>query len=262
MPVKKEKKTGKIKSFLIKFDTITSKLVPTYFLIMFLTLFIFSYYIINSISTYLNKNEQVNATATANMIASLIAERNYISPDQKQVAPGFDLFLSETLRIPKETRVIILNNQAEVMFDSFNPGGSEITVQSTKSVMSALQGKEGGEIVENEDGKSLIDVAVPINKNAPLGAVNVRYTTDIQEKIISPLTKDIIIVFVVITFIIGLFIFIVANLLTKRIVDFTEKITEMSDGVLDERLEIKGHDEVARLGEAFNTMSDKLVMLE
>ena len=261
MPVKKEKKTGKIKSFLIKFDTITSKLVPTYFLIMFLTLFIFSYYIINSISTYLNKNEQVNATATANMIASLIAERNYISPDQKQVAPGFDLFLSETLRIPKETRVIILNNQAEVMFDSFNPGGSETTVQSTKSVMSALQGKEG-EIVENEDGKSLIDVAVPINKNAPLGAVNVRYTTDIQEKIISPLTKDIIIVFVVITFIIGLFIFIVANLLTKRIVDFTEKITEMSDGVLDERLEIKGHDEVARLGEAFNTMSDKLVMLE
>ncbi|UKI38067.1 MAG: HAMP domain-containing protein [Clostridiales bacterium] len=36
----------------------------------------------------------------------------------------------------------------------------------------------------------------------------------------------------------------------------------MSDGVLDERLEINGHDEVARLGEAFNAMSDKLVMLE
>ncbi|UKI38066.1 MAG: hypothetical protein L6V93_08740 [Clostridiales bacterium] len=51
-----------------------------------------------------------------------------------------------------------------------------------------------------------------------------RYTTDIQEKIISPLTKrHNNCFFVVITFIIGLFIFIVANLLTKRIVDFTEK---------------------------------------
>lgn len=259
---KEKKKPGKIKNLIIKFDTITSKLVPTYFLIMFLTLFIFSYYIINSISTYLNKNEQANATATANMIASLTAERNFISPDQKEVTPGYDMFLAETLRIPKETRVIVLNSQAEVIFDSFNPSGGETTVQSTKSVMSALQGKEGGEIVEDDNGKNLIDVAVPINKNAPLGAINVRYTTDIQEKIISPLTKDIIIVFVVITFIIGLFIFIVANLLTKRIVDFTEKITEMSDGVLDERLKIKGHDEVARLGEAFNAMSDKLVMLE
>ena len=257
-----KKKPGKIKNLIIKFDTITSKLVPTYFLIMFLTLFIFSYYIINSISTYLNKNEQANATATANMIASLTAERNFISPDQKEVTPGYDMFLAETLRIPKETRVIVLNSQAEVIFDSFNPSGGETTVQSTKSVMSALQGKEGGEIIEDANGKNLIDVAVPINKNEPLGAINVRYTTDIQEKIISPLTKDIIIVFVVITFIIGLFIFIVANLLTKRIVDFTEKITEMSDGVLDERLEIKGHDEVARLGEAFNAMSDKLVMLE
>ena len=103
MPVKKEKKTGKIKSFLIKFDTITSKLVPTYFLIMFLTLFIFSYYIINSISTYLNKNEQVNATATANMIASLIAERNYISPDQKQVAPGF-VFVRNTAYSERNAR--------------------------------------------------------------------------------------------------------------------------------------------------------------
>lgn len=233
---------------------------------MFLTLTIFSYYIINSVSSYLNKNEQVDALKTANMVASLSYERDYVSTATKSVAPGFEIFLSETLKIPHETRVIITNDQAEIIFDSFNIGTNQGAVQSTKSVMTALQGKEGSEILKDEHNKTLIDVAVPIhdavNKSKVVGSVNIQYTTDYQEKIISPLTKDIIIVFIVITFIIGLFIFIVANLITKRIVDFTKKMTEMSDGVLDERLEIKGHDEVAHLGEAFNTMSDKLVMLE
>ena len=51
--------------------------------------------------------------------------------------------------------------------------------------------------------------------------------------------------------------------MSKRIVDFTSKITSMSDdGILDEKLDISGHDEISRLGEAFNTMSEKVVMLE
>ena len=105
---------------------------------MFLTLTIFSYYIINSVSSYLNKNEQVDALKTANMVASLSYERDYVSTATKSVAPGFEIFLSETLKIPHETRVIITNDQAEIIFDSFNIGTNQGAVQSTKSVMTAL----------------------------------------------------------------------------------------------------------------------------
>ena len=70
----RHKKCGSLKSFFGRFDTITAKLVPTYFLIIVLTLLIFGYYIRNSVYDYLNKGEQINIAATANIIAGLSTE--------------------------------------------------------------------------------------------------------------------------------------------------------------------------------------------
>ncbi len=241
--------------------------MPTYFLIMFLTLLIFSYYVINTVGTYLNRDEQINLTTTANIIASLSIERNYISPDYQSVEPEFDTFLLQTLKIDQNTRVLIINDQAETIYDSFHDKSMLTKAQIKQSVMTALSGNEGFEIIKNkEDNTTTIDVSVPIIKSSrpdhPVGVVNISCTSDKNETFVSNLTKDMSLLFIAVTFIMGLFIFIVANFLTKRIVDFTGKITEMSDGILDEKLEIKGNDEVARLGEAFNLMSDKLSLLE
>ena len=71
------------------------------------------------------------------------------------------------------------------------------------------------------------------------------------------------IIFLCITLLMGLFIFIVSSIVTRRIVSFTNKITNMSkDGIIDEKMDEKGNDEVARLGAAFNIMNAKLALLE
>ncbi|UKI38065.1 MAG: hypothetical protein L6V93_08735 [Clostridiales bacterium] len=96
----------------------------------------------------------MNATATANMIASLIAERNYISPDQKnRLHRDLTCFCPKHCVFRKKRALSYLTTRLRLCSTLFNPGGSETTVQSTKSVMSALQGKEGGEIVEKRGRK-------------------------------------------------------------------------------------------------------------
>ncbi|MBE7054217.1 MAG: HAMP domain-containing histidine kinase [Ruminococcaceae bacterium] len=185
----------------------------------------------------------------------------------ENVTDNFSLLLKDTLKISDETRVMIFNEQSDVIYDSASKPIMLQKTQIKKSVITALNGEEGAEFEKNKDKTITYDASVPIfmqgNPQKVIGAVNVSYTTDKNANFIASLTNDMIILFVVVTLIMGLIICIIANLITKRIVNFTAKITEMSDdGVLDEALEIKGNDEVAKLGVAFNTMRDKLLLVE
>jgi signal transduction histidine kinase len=196
----------------------------------------------------------------------LAVEHGYFD-DLENITENFSELLNDTLKIDENTRVMVFNEQSDVIFDSSKNPNMLSKTHIKQSVITALNGKEGSEIVKNDDKSITYDVSVPIiiqqNSASPIGAVNVALTTSETTKFVSSLTKDMLILFVAVTFIMGLLIFIIATLITKRIVSFTNKITEMSfDGVLDEKLEVEGNDEVAKLGAAFNLMRDKLLLLE
>lgn len=230
-------------------------------MIMLLTLFLFGYYVINSMSSYLYMDEKVNVTTMANMISSFAGE--YISEDNTVVYKSFDGFL-QSLKLDERERVIIINKDSIALFDSQNNKNILGKAQIKQTVMTALSGKEGYQEYKNEDDHIMVlDAAVPITKDGQvIGAVNIVYSSNKINDFVSAVTKDILLLFVVIGFLVGLIIFVVANFMTRRVVEFTKKITAMSDGILDEKLEIKGHDEIAQLGEAFNNMSEKLSALE
>lgn len=228
---------------------------------MLLTLFLFGYYVINSMSSYLYMDEKVNVTTMANMISSFAGE--YISEDNTVVYKSFNGFL-QSLKLDERERVIIINKESIALFDSQNNKNILGKAQIKQTVMTALSGKEGYQEYKNEDDHIMVlDAAVPITKDGQvIGAVNIVYSSNKINDFVSAVTKDILLLFVVIGFLVGLIIFVVANFMTRRVVEFTKKITAMSDGILDEKLEIKGYDEIAQLGEAFNNMSEKLSALE
>lgn len=230
-------------------------------MIMLLTLFLFGYYVINSMSSYLYMDEKVNVTTMANMISSFAGE--YISEDNTVVYKSFNGFL-QSLKLDERERVIIINKDSIALFDSQNNKNILGKAQIKQTVMTALSGKEGYQEYKNEDDHIMVlDAAVPITKDGQvIGAVNIVYSSNKINDFVSAVTKDILLLFVVIGFLVGLIIFVVANFMTRRVVEFTKKITAMSDGILDEKLEIKGYDEIAQLGEAFNNMSEKLSALE
>jgi len=257
------------KTFKLKFNTLTSKLVPTYFLVMIITFLMFSYYITNSITSYMNSNEKKEAITQAEVIARIASdtEKGFISSDFKTISPDFDTFLTDTLKISTDSRVVITNDKAESIYDSFHDQESVAAVKENQGLLKSIStGKTEFEITKSDSGISVVNVAVPIVTSSrpthPIGAVYLTYELSSND-FISSLTKDMIIIFIAITLVMGLFIFIVANLMTKRIVDLTNRITRMSkDGIIDEKMDEKGNDEVARLAAAFNRMNEKLAVLE
>ena len=233
----------------------------TYFLIMLLTLFLFGYYVIHSMSGYLYRDEKVNVITMANMISSFAGQ--YITPDNTAVDERFAAFL-QTLKLDAQERVILLNKDSVALFDSEQNQNVLGKAQVKQTVITALSGKEGYQEYQNDDEHVMVlDAAVPIMVGGQvIGAVNIVYSSNKISDFLTAVVKDVLLLVVVISFLVGLIIFVIANFMTRRVVEFTKKISEMSDGILDEKLEVKGHDEIAQLGEAFNEMREKLSEVE
>ena len=230
-------------------------------MIMLLTLFLFGYYVIHSMSGYLYRDEKVNVTTMANMISIFAGQ--YITPDNTAVDEGFGAFL-QTLKLDTKERVILLNKDSIALFDSEQNQNVLGKAQVKQTVITALSGKEGYQEYQNDDEHVMVlDAAVPIMAGGQvIGAVNIVYSSNKISDFLAAVVQDVLLLVVVISFLVGLIIFVVANFMTRRVVEFTKKINEMSDGILDEKLEVKGHDEIAQLGEAFNEMREKLSEVE
>lgn len=248
-------------NILKKTDKITFKLVPTYFLVIVLTLALFSYYMLASMRTYMYNEEKINTTAMANIVTSFATD--YIDDLNSDLSGDFDEFI-KSLNIIPQMRVLVVNKDSVVVYDNLDTRSLLGKAQIKQSVISALGGENGYEMYKNSNDVTVLDISVPIlENNNILGAVNIVYTADSVNNFTNAIYGDLILMGIVITLFVGLIIFLVSALMTKRIVDFTNKIVSMStDGILDEQLEIKGYDEIARLGEAFNTMSEKVQNLE
>ncbi|MBQ4631445.1 MAG: HAMP domain-containing histidine kinase [Clostridia bacterium] len=252
----------KIKRKFGRFNSISTKLVFTYFLIMIITLFLFSYYVVSSMKTYLYDDEKLNVTTTSNVVASFAAD--YIDSETGELdKERFTAFING-IGVDPRMRVMVLGKDITVLYDSQNNRNLLGTAQVRASVISAVNGVDGFKQYENGDFVTL-DASAPIlnSDGEVIGVLNIVYVPDSAAKFIDAIMTEILFLVIVILLLVGIIIFIVANLVSKRIVDFTSKITSMSDdGILDEKFDISGHDEISRLGEAFNTMSEKVVNLE
>lgn len=214
-----------------------------------------------SVYKYFLDEEKTNATKIANIVSSFAGE--YIEPDNMTVAEGFNGYYS-TFLIDEKYNVSIYNKDAILIFSSFGENGDQGKIRLKETVLTALGGTSGSEIFKDEKpGYDVIDVSVPIKQGDNIiGAVNVSLATNRMGVFFSAIRDELVVLAILSCLLIGLIIFVVANLMTRRIVRFTDKITMMSDGILDEKMDIKGNDEIARMGEAFNTMAEKLAGIE
>ena len=231
-----------------------------YIAVLLLTLVLVTHYILNSMSGYMLKEEKINATTMANVVSSFTPE--YMEADGT-VNADFEQFV-KSLISDSRMRVLILNPDSVVIFDSQHNINVLNRVQLKPSVITAVGGKTGYNEYVNDKGINVLDAAAPIITNGQVvGVANVVFSAEAISLFRSATRKDIWLITVLVSMLVGFVIFIFTNLITRRIVDFTDKITSMSsDGILDEKLDIRGKDEISQLAVAFNTMSEKVLNLE
>jgi len=230
---------------------------------MLITLLLFSYYILTTMKNYLYEDEKLSVTTMSNVVASFAVD--YIDPvTEKLDREKFTKFINE-IGIDSQMRVLILDKDVTVLYDSQNNRNMLGSAQVRPAIMSAVNGIDGFMEYEIDDSTIVLDASAPILSadGRVVGVVDIVHVPESVARIHSAILGEMAFLILAISLLVGIVIFVVANLVSRRIVDITSKITSMSDdGILDEKLDISGHDEISRLGEAFNIMSEKVLLLE
>ena len=174
---------------------------------MLTALLLFSYYVTTTMKNYLYAEERLSVTTDTNVISSFAAD--FMDKDTFDVdAEAVDKFISE-MGIDSRMRVLLLDNNAMVRYDSFDSSSAEGAVQMRPAVIDAIGGKDG--YTEYTDGSMgvTIDSASPItlSDGKPAGAANIVYVPESINKFMKTIMTEIFSLF-------ALFIRIIALSLT------------------------------------------------
>ncbi|HHW69941.1 MAG TPA: cell wall metabolism sensor histidine kinase WalK [Clostridiales bacterium] len=172
------------------------------------------------------------------------------------------------------TRILILNNKGVVDYDSYNVIGPEgllkrNLIEDIPEIKEVLEGHQidAKDIYIPGDSNSFKRVMyayAPIthDEEGIIGAVIISTSLSSTEKLLSRTRNMLNLYSAIISISIIIISFIISSFITKPLNELTQGIQKMSQGHLDQRVNITGSKELRQLGQAFNIMSEKLENLD
>jgi signal transduction histidine kinase len=157
-------------------------------------------------------------------------------------------------------RIIILDSRSTVTYDSneIDTGKS----YATEEVIAALKGQSKSYTKKNEN---IVRVITPIKdekKDQIDGAIIlISSYEDIDNSIKSQKSIAFLIIFILLILIL-LLSYYFSGLITKPFKKLLITINKITDGNIDEKIDIKGNYEIEEIGTAFNHMTDKLQQID
>ena len=232
-------------------QSIRWRLVLTYFIIMVLTLALICIYIINSMQQYTINQKKMQTLTQANVIAG------YISKYQDLSSKSIN-YLLESQQVASDCRVLMLDNEARVEYDS-NNGVMQGKYMPTNAILDAISGNNNVQQLSDANDDPVICAAVPIIKDKLVTGViyyqsSAADTVDLMQQILAIL----LMLTVLVSVLIGVISFIMAGIITEPIRDLTEKLSKAADENTDYIIEKKTGGEIGRLIDSFNKMTKQI----
>jgi signal transduction histidine kinase len=155
---------------------------------------------------------------------------------------------------------MILDNTGTVRYDSNDIEFGKL--YASDEIIKGLAGKSNYTYLSDVNSGR---VSVPINdskNNKVLGVIIITSSFEEITDAISSLQGIVILVMVILIILIVLLSFYFSVILTKPFKQFISVINKVTDGYIDEKINIKGNYEIEKIGTAFNHMIDKLAEIE
>lgn len=211
----------------------------------------------STLETHYMDERQRELKFQANMMASTISSGNYLVDDSNERL--FDVTVQKTSK-DIEARILVIDKTGVVINDSNN----KIEVGKTyliPEMYDALEGKE----VATPQPNNVIYAAVSILDNSTsekIGAVFISASTSDIYEYLTDIRSQLILLTLLTSLIVGIFVFFISGIIIEPIKNILKVIQKMSDGHLNQRIEVKGHNELYQLSAAFNDMAEKLEEVE
>lgn len=237
------------------FHSLRWQLFILIFLISYIPLMFYSSVLSERMESYYLSQSEDTWTSQANMIATQIKEENYLVDSTNN-----SLFknLITTKSADTNCRVMVVDASGFVVMDS-----SEAEVGKTllnNVVISALSNTP-----EKSNDHTALTVAVPVldkEKKSVVGAVVMVPSLDGIFAPIEELEDQVRILILLIALISGLLSFITSSFITKPLKTLVKIVQKITNGQLNQQVEVVGNGEIAELGNAFNHMTKQLQRVE
>ncbi|MGL4345106.1 MAG: sensor histidine kinase [Cellulosilyticaceae bacterium] len=233
-----------------------------FFLVSFVPLMFFAPILLGRMETYYIQKSEEDWLREANSIARQIAEGGYLKDDSNS-----QFFMSLIRDMGKEkdfdTRIIVVDQLGYVIADS-SMTDLHRTVMN-KQVFEALGKKDSAKRYSLDDQKimsAVVSVVDKNNENDILGAVII--SADIRDiyEFLDDMGNQIYLLSLVTSLLIGLLSFFTSSFITRPLKILMKFVQKITNGQLDQKIDVKGKDEVAELGNAFNHMAEQLQRVE
>lgn len=240
----------------MRLSSLRWKLFISYLLISLIPLIFFAYSMTNTMETHFSEQKKKDLKNYATRIAASISTSKYLTDDSKR--PFFDIELKQKSE-EGNFRILVFDTKSIVINDSL---ATEIGKTLPIPEVNEALNKES--TVRLLPDKKIIHASAYIGDETDNVAGAVLIISDIKEinAMLNEVTQRLILLGVLLGLIIIILVFFISQLIIDPLKNILKVVQKMSQGHLNERITISGHDEIAELSDAFNDMTDKLENVE
>lgn len=217
----------------------------------------FSSILIERMENYYLGETEKSQLVQANMIAAQIKAEGYLTDNSNTSL--FRTFISNK-STEYNLRVLVVDSSGFVVMDSSDAAINMTLMNHT--VLSALNNQEEAEKYEE---LPVMMAAVPVldrDNKAPTGAVVLVSSIDDVFTPIEDLKAQVNLLSLLIALLAGLMSFATSSFITKPLKTLMKFVQKITNGQLDQKVNVVGNGEIAELGNAFNHMAEQLQRVE
>ena len=226
-----------------------------YLFISLVPLLVFFNIIMIYIKDYYQSDRVKKILSEANVLAPTISKSNYYSflgDETKRQMMDSEI---QDFSTQYSCRILIFDQSGLVLNDSNNA-----EVGNTKVIPEVVNALEKKKATNIHAAEKTVYAAAPIENDASeiVGAVLLVGSVEDIYTSVSQIEQTLIMYTVITTLVMAVLVFAVSQVLIDPLSSIVNVVQKMSDGHLDQRINVNGHDEYAKLGYAFNDMAEKL----
>lgn len=229
----------------------------TYIIIGFVPLLLFTNTIFRTIDGYFVEERRRELLSQANVISGKISTSDYLTDEGKKYKFNEEL---NTISEKGNFRILVIDDSGIVVNDSSRQ--DEGKTYLIPEVIEALDNKDVAR--QQPDGTVYAAVSIVDDDSQRIGVVLISALTTDVINTVGGIKKQVYMLFVAIAIVVGVIMFFMAQFFTEPLKKMMKVIVQMSEGHLDQRVDIRGkrHNEITDLAIACNNMADKLEQVE
>lgn len=205
---------------------------------------------------YLLNQKKSEVLTQANILAGYVSQYQNLSSDTIS-------YLLTQQQIPHGSRVIIVDADAVITYDSVSEGSLVGKTMIKQIVLNALSGNNMTASEKTGEGEIVVSGAVPIMVGKSVtGAVLLQSSAASIGEYTSRMTKNTITLAVIVSVIVALIGFFLSGIITRPIRKLTRSVVGMIKNDKEEKLDIIYGGEIGDLVDSFNTLIDKIKLQE